>query len=146
MEATKEAGIKKNGYEPFTVMQANHSGRYSNPDNRPAPIIAQRIPWLEQFRAADDSCIVTDDYLDALVEKFGEGARLAKEAGFDAVDVKSSHGYLFQEMIAARLRPGKYGGSYENRTRLLKDSIAAAKREETAVSLSISTMIKLLIS
>ena len=131
VETAKEAGLKKNGYEPFTVMQANHSGRYSNPDNHPAPIIAERMPWLEQFRAADDSCIVTDDYLDALVEKFGEGARLAKEAGFDAVDVKSSHGYLFQEMIGARLRPGKYGGSYENRTRLLKDSIAAAKREET---------------
>ncbi|MDY3850599.1 MAG: NADH:flavin oxidoreductase, partial [Bullifex sp.] len=59
----KEAGLKKNGHAPYLVMQANHSGRYSNPDNKPAPLIAYRHPYLEQFRAADDSCIVSDDYL-----------------------------------------------------------------------------------
>ena len=123
----KEAGLKKNGHAPYLVMQANHSGRYSNPDNKPAPLIAYRHPYLEQFRAADDSCIVSDDYLKRTEENFGEGARLAKEAGFDAVDIKSCHGYLFQEVASAYTRPGLYGGSYENRTRLLKNSIRAAQ-------------------
>lgn len=126
-EQVKEAGLKANGFEPLLVMQANHSGRYSNPGNKPSPMIAQRNAWLETFRPASDEDIVSDDYLKSLEEKFGEGAHLAKEAGFDAVDIKSCHGYLFQEVIAAYDRPGLYGGSYENRTRLLKNSIRAAK-------------------
>lgn len=128
----KEAGMKANGFAPYLVMQANHSGRYSNPDNKPAPIIAYRHPELEQYRAADDSCIVSDDYLRALEEKFGEAAMLAKEAGFDAVDIKSCHGYLLAELSAAYTRPGPYGGSFENRTRLLRNGIQAAKVYESA--------------
>lgn len=130
-DAVKRAGIEANGYAPYLICQANHSGRYSNPDNKPAPLIAFRSPYLEQFRAADDSCIVSDDYLKHIEEKFGEGARLAKEAGFDAVDIKSCHGYLFAEVAAGFTRPGRYGGSYENRTRLLKNSIRAAKVYES---------------
>ena len=126
----KEAGLRKNGYAPFLVCQANHSGRYSNPGNKPAPLIAYRHPWLEQFRAADDSCIVSDDYLKSMEEKFGEGAKLAKAAGFDAVDIKQCHGYLFQEVASGFYRRGEYGGSYENRTKLLKNSILAAKAYE----------------
>lgn len=125
--AIKEAGLKTNGFAPYLIMQANHSGRYSNPDNKPAPMIAYRHPELEQYRAADDSCIVTDDYLKALEEKFGEAALLAKEAGFDAVDIKSCHGYLLAELSSAYTRPGEYGGSFENRTRLLRNGILAAK-------------------
>ncbi len=126
-EAVKEAGRKANGFEPYLIMQANHSGRYSNPGNKPAPMIAYRHPELEVFRQADDSCIVTDDYLKSLEEKFGEAAKLAREAGFDAVDIKSCHGYLLAELLSAYSRPGLYGGSYENRTRLLKNGIQAAK-------------------
>lgn len=123
----KEAGLQANGFAPYLIMQANHSGRYSNPDNTPAPIIAYRHPELEQYRAADDSCIASDDYLKGLEEKFGEAARLAREAGFDAVDIKSCHGYLLAELSSAYFRPGPYGGSLENRTRLLRHGIQAAK-------------------
>ena len=123
----KEAGLKANGFAPYLIMQANHSGRYSNPDNKPAPIIAYRNPVYEQYRAADDSCIATDDYLKGLEEKFGEAAALAKEAGFDAVDIKSCHGYLLAELSSAFERPGLYGGSFENRTRLLRNGVQAAK-------------------
>lgn len=130
--AIKQAGLKANGFAPYLVMQANHSGRYSNPDNKPAPIIAYRHPELEQYRAADDSCIASDDYLKGLEEKFGEAAALAKEAGFDAVDIKSCHGYLLAELSSAYLRPGPYGGSFENRTRLLRNGILAAKVHEDA--------------
>ena len=125
--AVKEAGIKANGFAPYLIMQANHSGRYSNPGNTPAPMIAYRHPILEQYRAADDSCIVSDDYLKSLEEKFGEAAVLAKEAGFDAIDIKNCHGYLLAELASAYERPGMYGGSFENRFRLLKNGIRAAK-------------------
>ena len=130
-EKVKEAGLKANGFVPLLVMQSNHSGRYSNPGNKPAPMIAERNSWLESFRSADDSCIVSDDYLKRMEDLFGESALLAKKAGFDAVDIKCCHGYLFQEVAAAYNRPGEYGGSYENRTRLLKNSIRAAKVYES---------------
>ena len=128
--AIKEAGIKANGFAPYLIMQANHSGRYSNPQGKPAPIIAYRHPEYEKLRAADDSCIVTDDYLKGMEEKFGEAALLAKKSGFDAVDIKSCHGYLLAELSSAYLRPGLYGGSFDNRTRLLRNGIAAAKVHE----------------
>lgn len=128
--AVKEAGIRANGFAPYLVMQANHSGRYSNPQGRPAPLIAYRHPEYEKLRPADDSCIVCDDYLKGLEEKFGEAALLAKEAGFDAVDVKACHGYLLMELLSAYHRPGLYGRSFENRTRLLRNGISAAKVHE----------------
>ena len=127
-EKIKEAGRKANGFEPYLIMQANHSGRYSNPDNRPAPMIAYRHPQLEQYRAADDSSDSNPDGLNqSLEESFGKAALLAKKAGFDAVDIKSCHGYLLAELLSAYDRPGQYGGNYENRTRLLKNGIKAAK-------------------
>lgn len=129
-EHIKEAGLKANGFEPFLIMQANHSGRYSNPNNHPSPVIAQRNSYLESFRPADDSCIISDDCLKRMEELFGESAKLAKIAGFNAVDIKSCHGYLFQEILASYDRKGEYGGSYENRTKLLKNSIKAAKQHE----------------
>lgn len=126
-EEIKEAGRKKTGEAPFLVMQANHSGRYSNPEGKPAPLIAYRHPEYEKLRPADDCCIVSDDYLKSLEEKFGEAAFLAREAGFDAVDIKACHGYLLAELTSAYTRPGEYGGSLENRTRLLRNGIQAAK-------------------
>lgn len=129
-ETIKEAGRKANGFAPCLVMQANHSGRYANPEGKPAPLIAYRHPEYEKLREADDSCIVSDEYLKSLEEKFGEASLLAKEAGFDAVDIKSCHGYLLAELSSAYNRPGEYGGSFENRTRLLRNGIQAAKVHE----------------
>lgn len=94
-------------------------------------MILQRNTFLESFRAADDSCIVSDDYLRRMEELSGEASLIAKKAGFDGVDIKCCHGYLFQEAVAAYNRPGEYGGSYENRTRVLKNSIRAAKAHES---------------
>lgn len=128
--AIKEAGMAANGYAPYLIMQANHSGRYSNPNDKAAPLIAYRHPAYEKLRPADDSCIVSDDYLSGLEERFGEAAGLAKEAGFDAVDIKACHGYLLMELLSAYNRPGLYGGSLENRTRLLRNAITAAKVHE----------------
>lgn len=127
----KEAGIKANGYAPYLIMQANHSGRYSNPGDVPSPLIIYRHPEYEKLRKADDSCIVSDDYLKSLEEKFGEASKLARAAGFDAIDIKSCHGYLLAELLSGYNRPGEYGGSYENRTKLLKHAIEAAKVYET---------------
>lgn len=132
-EQIKEAGMKANGYAPYLVMQANHSGRYSRPNisATPEPIIACHNPYLEKNLSIDDSRIATDDYLQQLEEKFGEAAELAKKAGFDAVDIKCCHGYLLAELAGAFTRQGNYGGSFENRFRLLFNAIKNAQRAQS---------------
>ena len=110
------------GIEQVYVLQLTHSGRQSI-----VPMIAYRNRVYEARRPVSDENIVTDEYLDTLPEKFAEAARLAAEAGFDGVDVKSCHGYLFQELLSAFSREGKYGGSFENRVRLYLDCIAAVR-------------------
>ena len=126
VEDIKEAGMKANGYAPVVVMQATHSGRYSKPQGVPAPLIADNNAWLEGDTPIDPSRIVSDDYLDTVRDALVEGARLAEQAGFDGVDIKCCHRYLNSELLSAFNRPGKYGGSLENRTRLLWESIQGA--------------------
>lgn len=103
---------------PYTVLQLTHSGRYSRPIDKPAPIIAVNNPILGK-NLAEDYPIISDDELKALEDKFLEAAIMAKEIGFDAVDIKACHGYLNSELLSAFEREGIYGGSFENRTRFL---------------------------
>lgn len=125
----KAALANGSAHRPVIVAQLTHSGRYSKPGPVPRPIIAQRDPYRDPMapqpkpdmnrksRLPDDYPIATDEYLDRLQDAYVEAARNAYEAGFDAVDVKSCHGYLINELFACHNRPAKYGGSFENRTR-----------------------------
>lgn len=115
--AEAECGVK-----PIFILQLTHSGRQSI-----IPMIAYRHPIYEEKRPVTDENIVSDEYLDTLPEKYVASARLAVEAGFDGVDVKSCHGYLFQELLSAFTREGRYGGSFENRTRLYLDCFRAVR-------------------
>ena len=110
------------GIEPIMILQLTHSGRQSI-----EPMIAYRHPLYETRRAATDANIVSDDYLDTLPALYARSAQMAIEVGFDGVDVKSCHGYLIQELLSAYSREGRYGGSFENRTRLYLDCVRAAR-------------------
>lgn len=107
-------------------VQLTHSGRFAKPDasDRPAPLTACVNPVLDA-RVPHAPHVLTDDELDRLIEDFVVAARLARDAGFDFVDVKQCHGYLGHELLGARNRPGKYGGSLENRFRFLRTVIEA---------------------
>ena len=124
-----EDAVKLNGYRPVNILQLTHSGRYSRPVGHKAqPIIPQHDPLLDPRVGIDESYpVVTDEYLDSLPQKYAQSAILAKEIGFDGVDIKACHRYLFSELLASHTREGKYGGSFENRTRLLRDTIRAVK-------------------
>lgn len=126
VESLKETGLKENGYEPVIIMQATHSGRYSKPTGVPAPLIAYNNPIFEKDNPIDPSRIVTDEYLDAVKDALVHGAELAEKAGFDGVDIKACHRYLNCELLSAYEREGRYGGSLENRTRLLREGVEGA--------------------
>ncbi len=108
----------------FLGLQLTHSGRYARPTAKstPQPLAAYAHPQLDR-RFPAGVRLLTDEDLDALVERFVDAARLAWAAGFAFVDVKHCHGYLGHELLSARQRPGRYGGSLENRTRFLRSIV-----------------------
>ncbi len=66
-----------------------------------------------------------------VVEAFRQGARRAREAGFDVVEVHTAHGYLLNEFLSplANHRTDQYGGSHENRYRIVREVIDAVRTE-----------------
>lgn len=130
-ERIREISLKENGFAPKIIMQATHSGRYSKPHGKPEPIIAYQNPLFEKDSPIPAENIITDEALDRLTEQLGQAAKLAQQAGFDGVDIKACHRYLDSELLSAYERPGRYGGSFENRTRLLREGVQNAKANVT---------------
>jgi NADPH2 dehydrogenase len=111
---------------PLIGLQLTHSGRYCRPNahNRPVPKILYHHPILDaKLGLSPDFPVLTDDQVAHTIEDFHRAARAAQNLGFDFVDVKHCHGYLGHEFLSAHTRPGKYGGSFENRTRFLREVV-----------------------
>jgi len=124
-------------------LQLTHSGRYSRPNQkgRPEPRILYRHPILDRrLNLPADYPVLTDGEIEGIIEEFHRAALLAGELGFGFVDIKHCHGYLGHEFLSAHTREGKYGGSFENRTRFLRDVVlgirAAAPGLQIGVRLS----------
>ncbi len=125
-------------FQPFTVIQLAHSGRYSRPVDRPAPIIAHHDGLLDRAMGLpEDYPLISDDELDRLQDRYVEAARLAVTCGFDGLDIKSCHRYLISELLAAHTRPGKYGGSFENRTRFLRETVRRVRDEAPGAQITL---------
>ena len=115
-------------YRPYNILQLTHSGRRSTDENwNPTPLAACENPYMDDHNSVDGSTgpltIATDEKIEEIVQGFIQGAVLAKKAGFDSVDIKACHEYILRELLSAFTRPGKYGGSFENRTRALFEII-----------------------
>jgi 2,4-dienoyl-CoA reductase-like NADH-dependent reductase (Old Yellow Enzyme family) len=115
-------------------LQLTHSGRFSRPNERGRyePRCVYHHPLLDRrvgVMPNDDSRIVSDDYIQRTIDQHIRAAQIAQRAGFGFVDIKHCHGYFGHEMLSAFTRPGKFGGSFENRTRYTRsiiDGIRAA--------------------
>jgi len=104
-------------------LQLTHSGRFCKPTSGDyAPRIAYHHPLLDAkfgIDSSDNSVVWTDDDLERLIDTFVAAAGLAREVGFQFVDIKACHGYLLHEFLSARTRPGRFGGDLAGRARLL---------------------------
>ncbi len=97
-------------------IQLTHSGRWSYP----SPLIATHLPAVEAVKHIElDAPVLNDGYLEALEEKYIEAAMLARNLGFDFVDIKQCHSYLLNELLAGHDRKGTYGGDFEGRSRFV---------------------------
>jgi len=107
-------------------LQLTHSGRYSCPNKKghPEPRILYRHPILDRrLNLSSDYPVMTDTEIEEVIEQFHRAARMASKLGFGFVDIKHCHGYLGHEFLSAHTREGKYGGSFENRTRFLREVV-----------------------
>ena len=107
--------------QPLVILQLTHSGRHSNPEGRPRPIIAHHSRVYDAPHEIDsDHSVISDEKLDELQGEFLTACELAQACGFDGVDVKACHGYLIHELLFSYRRDdSRYGGSFEDRTRFL---------------------------
>lgn len=123
-----ENSHRASGFTPLLIMQLTHSGRFSKPEGKPAPVIAAHNPYLDPRMNIDESYpVISDSELEQLEDKYVEAAVLAKEAGFHGVDVKCCHRYLNSELASAFTRKGKYGETFEGRTRFLLNIVKKIK-------------------
>lgn len=119
--AQKENG---NGFIPLCIAQLTHSGRYSKPEGKPAPIIAYHDPYRDTKHNIDPYLpVIEDNELERLEDAYVEAAVLAGKAGFHGVDVKCCHGYLNCELLSGFTRKGRYGETFEGRTRFLTNIV-----------------------
>src|SRR5881394_2425957 len=120
--------------------QLTHSGRFCKPNDkfRMEPRVAYRHPILDRrFNVTSDAQVFTDGEIEQLIERYVAAAHLAADIGADFVDIKHCHGYLLHEFLSAFTRPGKYGGSFENRTRIFRDIVEGIRASENPIEIGV---------
>lgn len=110
-------------------MQLSHAGRQSPRyvTSRPVAPSAVRLPVLGNY--ATPRALEQSEILD-IVQRFAHAARTAREAGFTGVQLHAAHGYLLSSFLSpvANRRDDAWGGSVENRARILVETVRATRR------------------
>ena len=125
-------------------LQLTHSGRFARPNekSRAEPRPVQRNPPLDRrLGINDDSAILTDDELRRLIDEFVAASVRAEKAGFTFVDIKHCHGYLGHELLSGVDRAGPFGGSFENRTRFLREIVAGIRASAPSLKAAVRVSI-----
>ena len=118
-------------FKQYNILQLTHSGRSSVDQNWQAinyNISNNTIIGEDIGNNQTAEIYFSNEMIETLIEHFIKGAVLAAEAGFDSVDVKICHNGLLSDLLSAFNRPGKYGGSFENRTRAVMDIVHGIKK------------------
>jgi 2,4-dienoyl-CoA reductase-like NADH-dependent reductase (Old Yellow Enzyme family) len=90
------------------------------------PVAPSAVRFSETYREPRE---LSADEICGLAGAFAAAAGRALEAGFRILEVHAAHGYLFNEFLSplSNLRHDRYGGSFENRTRFLRETVEAVR-------------------
>ncbi|MEO9969563.1 MAG: NADH:flavin oxidoreductase/NADH oxidase family protein [Hyphomonadaceae bacterium] len=121
-EAAKSAGGK-------VVMQLSHAGRQTPSSVNKEPVGPSAVELKMPGGVFGHPRAMREDEILAVVQGFAEAAKVAMETGFDGVQLHAAHGYLLSQFLSplANKRDDDWGGSLENRARLLTESIKSVK-------------------
>jgi len=110
------------------VLQLAHGGAYSASALTRLDVVGPSANDSELFPTCREISI---DEIKQVVQSFGAAAGRAKNAGFDGVQLHAAHGYLLSQFLSPffNKRTDNYGGSVENRARLLLEAFRAARKE-----------------
>jgi NADPH2 dehydrogenase len=120
--------------------QLTHSGRFCKPNDkkRMEPRVAYRHPILDKrFNITSDAQVFTDGEIDEIIDCYVTAAKIAWDTGADFIDIKHCHGYLLHEFLSAHTRVGKFGGSFENRTRILREIVSGIRASGNRIDLAV---------
>lgn len=111
--------------------QINHAGRQTQKAVNSSPKAPSAIKIGLPGGQFGDPVEMSQSDIDAVVKGFARCARVVQETGFTGVQVHAAHGYLISQFLSPRSnqRSDDYGGSLENRARLLLDIIAEVRAE-----------------
>lgn len=130
------AGRKASTYRPWSGngVVGEEAGGWSD------VVAPSAIPFAPDYPMP---VALTAEGVAQVVRAFGEAARRAAEAGFGVIEIHGAHGYLMSEFVSplSNQRTDAYGGSFENRTRIVRDVVEAVRRswpERNPVFLRIS--------
>jgi len=126
----RELGRRVHEYDCRFILQLSHSGRQRDLpsfDADPALSSTDRPDPLHGFVAQR----MTAEQIAETVAAFGAGARRAREAGLDGVELHATNGYLFTQFLSSAIndREDDYGGPLENRARFLLDVVHAIRAD-----------------
>lgn len=110
--------MKKINPESLIIFQINHSGIVSGS-------FSEVVSYYPAYTPTTDSAIriLTDEDVDKIKETLVKAALISYEAGADGIDFKNCHGYLGGQLLRpANTKNGRYGGSFENRTRFFRET------------------------
>lgn len=121
-------------------LQLTHSGRFARPNDkdRLEPVLLYHHPLLDRkFGVPADHPVLSDNDVSRLIDDFALAAKRSQKAGFAFVDIKHCHGYLGHEFLSAVARPGRYGGSFDNRTRFLREIVAGIRAKAPGLGIAV---------
>ena len=110
-------------------MQISHAGRQTPKMVNPEPLSASDVKLALPGGQFGKPRPMTGDEIHQTIQRFAECAAVAKETGFDGVQIHGAHGYLISQFLSPRsnLRDDEWGGPLENRARLLLETVEAVR-------------------
>ncbi|HTE56252.1 MAG TPA: NADH:flavin oxidoreductase/NADH oxidase family protein [Kofleriaceae bacterium] len=110
-------------------MQISHSGRQTPRAVNPRPKAPSEVVVDLPGKQFGRPTALSEDEIRAIVDKFAVAAVAAREAGFTGAQIHAAHGYLLSQFLSPRAnrRTDEWGGSLENRARLLLAAVAATR-------------------